>query len=168
MERESKALQQAKYIDTHLLLPPDETVIISRFDEIPSSPNIFLHTNSSTWENDALSVHALTNQVQACFRVFLENLYREAGYIPIWDRKPFGPHRIRQRSGSVSYHCEVLRQEGITWDDLDYLVGDDSGYNESHEYVHSLPVSVVAAGMSKYIRVFDVGTRRAEVYKNCL
>jgi hypothetical protein len=59
----------------------------------------------------------------------------------------------------------LKNDSGIYKKDLKFLEGNQSGNKDSHQYVHSMPVAAVAAGMSKYERVFSLGERRSRVYR---
>jgi hypothetical protein len=64
------------------------------------------------------------------------------------------------------YYDSILKDGwGISKKDLFYLEGALSGYEESHGHVHNMSVAGVAAGMSKYERVGELGERRCKVYR---
>jgi hypothetical protein len=75
----------------------------------------------------------------------------------------------RQNSRKVAveeYWAMYLKNElGIYKKDLKFVKGRLSGYKYSHQYVHSLSIAAVAAGMSKYERVYSLGERRSRVYR---
>jgi hypothetical protein len=121
-----------------------------------------------------LSRYSIDNQIQTAFRVFLECFYGVCGFIPYWDKKEGTPAPIitaptsqnNRKKAVEEYWAKYLKDDsGVFKNDLKFLEGKQSGYKESHEYVHSLPVAVVAAGMSKYERVFSLRERRSKIYQ---
>ena len=72
--------------------------------------------------------------------------------------------RNNRRKAVEEYWTKSLKDNsGVYQKHLKFLEGNQSGYKESHEYVHSMSVADVAAGMSKYERVFSLGERRSKI-----
>ena len=173
-ERHQKALELAKTRDKELRLPESDTVVQLQPNELPSSPERYVHTNDHQWENHILSTIAIDNQIQTAFQVFLECFYGICGFVPYWDRKEepsvttaAAPTSRNNRKTAVEeYWTKFLKpNSGVYKKDLKYLEGKHSGYKDSHEYVHSMSVAAVAAGMAKYERVFLLGERRSKIYR---
>ena len=98
--------------------------------------------------------------------------YGICGFVPYWDRKEELPATItaaptsrnNRRKAVEEYWTKSLKDNsGVYQKHLKFLEGNQSGYKESHEYVHSMSVADVAAGMSKYERVFSLGERRSKI-----
>ena len=64
--------------------------------------------------------------------------------------------RNNRKSAVEEYWARCLKNDsGIYKKDLKFLEGNQSGYKDSHQYVHSMSVAAVVARMSKYERVFS-------------
>lgn len=155
-------------------LPESGTVVQLEPNELPNSLERYVHTDNHQWENNILSRYSIDNKIQTAFWVFLECFYGICGFVPCWDRKE-GSHitvatastsRNNRKKAVEEYWTNFLKDNsGVYKEDLKFLEGKQSGYKESHQYVHSMSVAVVAAGMSKYERVFSLGERRSKIYK---
>jgi hypothetical protein len=96
------------------------------------------------------------------------------GFVPYWDREEelrvtvtaASTSRNNRKKAVEEYWTKSLKDiSGVYKKDLKFLEGNQSGYKESYEYVHSMSVAAVAAGMSKYERVFSFGDRRSRIYR---
>ena len=143
-------------------------------NEFLSSSKHYVHSNDHQWENDTLLKYSIDNKIQMAFQVFLECFYGICGFVPYWDREEepsvtvtAAPTSRNDRKKAVEeYWTKSLKDNsGVYKKDLKFLEGSQSGYKESHEYVHSMSIAAVAAGMSKYERVFSLGERRSKIYR---
>lgn len=173
-ERRQKALEIAQARDMAWRLPESGTMVQLEPNEFPSSPERYVHTNDYQWENDTLSKCSIDNQIQTAFRVFLECFYGICGFVPYWDRDEESRVTVstaltsqnNRKMAVEEYWAKCLKSDlGIYKKDLKFLEGKQSGYKDSHQYVHSMSVAAVAAGMSKYERVFLLGERRSRIYQ---
>ena len=112
-----------------------------------------------------MSRYSIDNKIQTAFRVFLECFYGICGFVPSWDREEEPPvtvtaaptSRNNRNKAVEEYWTKSLKDtnSGVYKKDLKFLEGNQSGYKEYHEDVHPMSVAAVAAGMSKYERVFS-------------
>ena len=141
--------------------PEPGTIVQLEPNELPSSRERYVHTNDHQWENDTLSMYSIDNKIQTAFRVFLECFYGICGFVPYWDSEKEPPvtvtaaptSRNNRKKAVEEYWTKFLRDNsGVYKKDLKFLEGNQSGYKESHEYVHSMSVADVAASFKDFVQ----------------
>jgi hypothetical protein len=164
-ERLAAAIRGAAEFDNDRYLPENTSHVNLRTEPPSSQSEVYEHSNDHSWENVALLVGGIKSQVRLGFRCFLDCLYAECGYIPVWEQNRHPTHvpQYPSRAEAVYQSMDKLREYGIGESQIVFLVGKKSLYKENQSYVHDLPICVVGACMSKFSR--SVNDARRDVYR---
>ena len=151
--------------------------MISKPNELPSSPDRYVHSNDHQWENHTLSRYSNDNKIQTAFRLF-ECFDGICGFVPYWDREEppvtvtaAPTSRSNRKKAVEEYWTKSLKDtnSGVYKKDLKFLEGNQSGYKESHEYVHPMSVALSQQGcrsISYYFRWVKGGLQFIEGFGN--
>lgn len=142
--------------DKPLGLDPELSTVTIIKESSSSQTEIYEHKNQGQWELDVLRDYSLQSNMATALRAFLDSFYHFCGYKPRWDnwvkqtepKTGFNP-RFKPRGKCVESSRQRLEEEfAVDENELVYLLGKNSCYNYNQDFVHELPVQVVAAAMS--------------------
>jgi hypothetical protein len=137
----------ARKLDAAHRLDEAKTGIERHNPNIPSSPDIFVHTNADSTYSLHLAEQSAKQSEKAALRTSYDAYFHQCGYVPSWNRNGeslYLPSLLTHcvDNSNLTPQTKNLSTKGSVWvarsrlrdfsnRDLKYLAGDDSEYKAS-------------------------------------
>jgi hypothetical protein len=174
-QRLAAATHLARELDSSHRLDESKTVVERPDQNIPSSPDIFIHTNADSTYNRYLAEQSAKQGEKAALRTLYDGFFHECGYVSAWNRHGeslYLPSSLthcvdishptpQTKSRKASVWAARGRFPNFSTRDLKYLAGDDSEYKILHESHHTCPLRAIAILVERYLRDKSIGRNEA-------